>query len=194
MPSRRTTEMRPSSTATSCIRGRSRSTSAPTVAPTSWCSTAATTACCAPSTATAANAIGSLAAGNEMWAFMPPEFYSNIKRLRDNTIPISFTGSPPPPPARSRSLRHGRPDHGLPDTDWQIVFAACAAAAGSLYAFDVTDMVTTPGSASCCGRSAARTRATTPAAPRFDGIGQTWSAPQNLKTNGYVMPACRSPC
>ena len=56
--------------------------------PRSWCSTAATTACCAPSTATAeptAQPIAGIAAGDEMWAFMAPEFYPHIKRLRDNT-------------------------------------------------------------------------------------------------------------
>jgi type IV pilus assembly protein PilY1 len=48
------------------------------------------------------NAIGSYPAGAELWSFMPPEFYPNIKRLRDNTITISYPNNnldtPPPQP------------------------------------------------------------------------------------------------
>ncbi|HYR05921.1 MAG TPA: hypothetical protein VEP71_04490, partial [Gallionella sp.] len=32
-------------------------------------------------------------AGSELWSFLAPEFYGSIKRLRDNTTPISFKGS-----------------------------------------------------------------------------------------------------
>ena len=35
-------------------------------------------------------AIGSVAAGGELWGFVPPEFYGNFKRLRDNTQQINF--------------------------------------------------------------------------------------------------------
>ena len=38
--------------------------------------------------------IGSVTAGKEMWAFTPPEFYPQIKRLRDNNTQISFKGNP----------------------------------------------------------------------------------------------------
>jgi hypothetical protein len=36
------------------------------------------------------DAIGSVSAGEELWSFMPPEFYGNIKRLYENTVQINF--------------------------------------------------------------------------------------------------------
>ena len=38
--------------------------------------------------------IGSVTAGKEIWSFVPPEFFGNIKRLRDNNTQISFKGNP----------------------------------------------------------------------------------------------------
>ena len=37
--------------------------------------------------------IGGVTAGVEMWAFMPPEFYPHIKRLRDNNIEVDTFGN-----------------------------------------------------------------------------------------------------
>ena len=53
-------------------------------APRSWCSTAAMTVCCAPSTATGHSRIGSVAAGDELWSFMPPEFYTHQAAARQH--------------------------------------------------------------------------------------------------------------
>ena len=40
-----------------------------------------------------AQPIAGIAAGDEMWAFMAPEFFPHIKRLRDNLVPINFFGN-----------------------------------------------------------------------------------------------------
>ena len=37
--------------------------------------------------------VGSAGPGQELWAFIPPEFYPNIKLLRDDTTQISFYGN-----------------------------------------------------------------------------------------------------
>ena len=37
--------------------------------------------------------IGSATPGSELWAFMPPEFYPYIKRIRDNNTQVSFPGN-----------------------------------------------------------------------------------------------------
>ena len=50
-----------------------------------------------------------------------PEFYTQIKRLRDNSTPINFTGSPAPPPApRAQALWLRRTDHGLPGREQRL--------------------------------------------------------------------------
>ena len=38
--------------------------------------------------------IGSVTAGKELWAFTPPEFHAQVKRLRDNSTQINFQGNP----------------------------------------------------------------------------------------------------
>jgi type IV pilus assembly protein PilY1 len=135
-----------------------------------------------------ANAIGSFAAGDEMWAFMAPEFYGKIKRLRDNDVPISFTGSPPPPPDREPKV-YGF-DGALAayqDASNKWVYASMRRGGRVLYAFDVTAMASTPGTATLKWKRGCPNQADdTDCSSGFDGIGQTWSAPQVLKTNGYT--------
>jgi hypothetical protein len=68
-----------------------------------------------------ATAIASKAAGSELWSFVAPEFYTQIKRLRDNSTPINFTDRP-------RRLRFVLPNpmvstdhHGLPGREQCLV-------------------------------------------------------------------------
>lgn len=134
-----------------------------------------------------ANDVGTFGAGNELWSFVAPEFYGNIKRLRDNTIPISFTGSPAPPPDReSKPYGFDGPIAAYTDASNKWIFASMRRGGRVLYSFDVTNMISTPGSATLkwkigCPNQGDDTGCTS----GFDGMGQTWSTPMNLKTNGY---------
>lgn len=129
--------------------------------------------------------IGTTPAGNELWAFVAPEFYSKIKRIRDNTTTISFpghtTGTPTPSPK----------DYGVdgPVVAYQDTSAASATIFASmrrggrvLYAFDVT----TPASPTIkwkigCPNASNDTGCTS----GFNDIGQTWSSPRVVKAAGY---------
>lgn len=132
--------------------------------------------------------IGTIAAGGELWAFMPPEFYGQIKRLRDNTIPVSYptsaAGSLPKP-------------YGLdgPITSFQglvggsnkaFIYASMRRGGRSIYSFDVTNSVSAPTSPTLkwkigCPNAGNDTDCTT----GMSGIGQTWSAPKSLAVAGY---------
>lgn len=127
--------------------------------------------------------IGTTTAGSELWSFVAPEFYSKIKRIRDNTTTISFpghtTGTPTPLPK----------DYGMDGTvaayktasnAW--IYATMRRGGRAVYAFDVT----TPASPSLkwkigCPNASNDTGCTT----GFTGLGQTWSAPKILKAAGY---------
>ena len=129
--------------------------------------------------------IGTTSAGSELWSFVAPEFYSKIKRIRDNTTTISFaghtTGTPTPLPK----------DYGMDGTvsayktasnAW--IYATMRRGGRALYAFDVT----IPASPSLkwkigCPNVGNDTGCT----PSFTGLGQTWSAPNVLKATGYGL-------
>ncbi len=128
--------------------------------------------------------IGTTAAGGELWSFVAPEFYSKIKRIRDNTTTISFpghtTGTPTPTPK----------DYGVDgavtaykDTSHTWIYATMRRGGRAIYAFDVT----TPGTPSLkwkigCPNAANDTGCTS----GFTELGQTWSAPKVLRANGYT--------
>ena len=140
-------------------------------------------------------AIGSFAAGNELWSFIAPEFYGDIKRLRDNTISISFTGSPPPPPAREpKTYGFDGPIASYQDASNKWIFPAMRRGGRFLYAFDVTDMATSPGSATLKWKKGCPNQGDdTDCSSGFSGIGQTWSAPELIKTNGYTSAGAPLP-
>ncbi|WP_374438766.1 pilus assembly protein [Pseudomonas panipatensis] len=128
-------------------------------------------------------AFGSFAAGSELWSFMPPEFYPNIKRLRDNNVTISFpghtTGNPTPQPkpygmdGSVSAVRQGT-------TSW--IYATMRRGGRALYAFDVT----TPGSPSLKWKLGCPDQGDdTGCSTGFSGIGQTWSTPVAVKSSGY---------
>lgn len=133
-------------------------------------------------------AIGSFAAGAEMWSFMPPEFYGRIKRLRDNDVPISFTGSPPAPPVREPKVYgFDGPLAGYQDASNRWIYASMRRGGRVLYAFDVSAMTSTPGTATLKWKLGCPNLANdTDCSTGFDGIGQTWSTPQVVKTDGYT--------
>jgi len=134
------------------------------------------------------NAVGTFGAGNELWSFVPPEFYGNIKRLRDNSIPISFTGSPPPPPDREpKPYGFDGPLQAYTDATRKWLFATMRRGGRVVYGFNVTNMISSPGSATLLWKIGCPNQDDdTGCTSGYDGIGQTWSTPQNIKTNGFV--------
>ncbi|MBS7663938.1 pilus assembly protein PilY [Pseudomonas lalucatii] len=130
---------------------------------------------------------GTVAAGGELWAFIPPEFYGNIKRLRDNTTTISYPGttavSPPPKPKAYGIDGPITAFRGaIGGVDKTFIYTGMRRGGRALYAFDVTN----PASPSLkwkkgCPNLANDTGCTT----GLSEIGQTWSSATVMKASGY---------
>ncbi len=129
-------------------------------------------------------AISSAAAGDELWSFVPPEFYGSLKRLYDNSTRINFpgllvtTGSVAPKPygmdGAVAAYRQGT------TTAW--LFASMRRGGRLIYAFDVSD----PAAPSLKWRKGCPNQDNdTGCDTGMDGIGQTWSAPKVVKSTGY---------
>ncbi|MES2424230.1 MAG: pilus assembly protein PilY, partial [Pseudomonadota bacterium] len=133
-------------------------------------------------------AIGSIPAGNEMWAFMPPEFHGKIKRIRDNTVGVSYPYTPP----------GGQPKpYGMdgPITAFQglvsgvskaFVYGTMRRGGRSIYAFDATTSLTAPTTPVLkwrigCPNAADDTGCTA----GLSGLGQTWSALKPMMASNY---------
>jgi type IV pilus assembly protein PilY1 len=127
-----------------------------------------------------------IAAGDEFWAFMPPEFYGDIERLRDNTDTIRFpdsgtsvgnTGNPKSYGIDGPLTIYDGPDD--PNIDW--LFAGMRRSARLLYAFDISNILTPEllwkkG----CPNLTDDTGCTVDTNPDYTNawrsVGQTWSA------------------
>jgi type IV pilus assembly protein PilY1 len=132
-------------------------------------------------------ASGSVDAGNEYWTFMPPEFFEDIKRIRDNDVKISFpgivVGAGDPTPAVKRYGMDGTvtaySDSGAGD-HW--IFATMRRGGRSVYAFDISDptspdlkwRIGCPNLDNDVGCTAGMTE-----------IGQTWSAAKVIQSSGF---------
>jgi type IV pilus assembly protein PilY1 len=121
-----------------------------------------------------------LAPGQELWSFMPPEFYSHLKRLYVNTENIYFTGTTVEG-ATAKPYGMDGPVTAFQGTigtaSKAYVFASMRRGGRALYAFDVTS----PSSpsllwkAGCAGASLTSTDCTTGSAnTAYSSIGQTW--------------------
>ena len=130
--------------------------------------------------------IGGLAPGMELWSFMPPEFYPYIKRIYENTTPISYMGmtefeSPPAPKSYGMDGAVSAFKNG--DETW--ILSTLRRGGRSVYAFDVTN----PASPAlkwkqgCTSQTDASTCTT-----GFTGIGQTWSTPKELRVPATTDP------
>ncbi|AJE20460.1 pilus assembly protein [Azotobacter chroococcum] len=124
--------------------------------------------------------IGGGAPGGELWSFMAPEFYTKIKRLRDNSIKIKFKG---------RTVLAGETvapkPYGVdgPITAYQEdsatwLYATLRRGGRALYAFDVT----TPQTPALKWRIGCDDSGCT---SRYGRLGQTWSSAKPFKTAGY---------
>lgn len=125
--------------------------------------------------------IGAVAAGGELWSFVAPEFFKNIKRIRDNTVQISFKGSAiagaqPKPYGFDGAITA----HQSASTAW--IFATMRRGGRALYSFDVS----TPASPSLKWKRGCPNAADdVGCSSGFDGMGQSWSAPKVIKSTGY---------
>ena len=129
----------------------------------------------------------SVAAGGEFWAFIPPEFYGNLKRLRDNTTTISYPGnttiSPAPQP---KAYGIDGPITAFKGTiagvDKTFIYAGMRRGGRALYAFDVTN----PASPSLKWKKGCPNLGNdTGCSTGLTGIGQTWSSAQVMTAAGY---------
>jgi type IV pilus assembly protein PilY1 len=127
-------------------------------------------------------AIDGIDPGDEMWAFVPPEFHDQFKRLRDNTTPIdsfgnNFTSPLPKPYGFDGAITAYRTSSSL----W--LFGTLRRGGRTVYAFDVSSINTDQTTPSLkwrigCPNMGDDTNCTT----NFDEIGQTWSAPKVIRT------------
>jgi type IV pilus assembly protein PilY1 len=123
------------------------------------------------------------APGQELWSFMPPEFYGNLKRLYVNTQQIYFAddnasndaGQAPKPYGMDGPVSSFQGTIG--STNKAYIFSAMRRGGRALYAFDVT----TPGSPSLlwkvgCGSSSLTSSdcTSTSGNSAYSSIGQTW--------------------
>jgi type IV pilus assembly protein PilY1 len=129
------------------------------------------------------DAIGTVAAGSEMWAFMPPEFYPYIKRIRDNTTQIDFPGNTATP----RSPK----DYGIDgpvaayrgsSNTW--LYTSMRRGGRVLYSFNVNN--SDPSDIKLKWKKGCPNLTNdTDCSTGFSGIGQTWSSSKTLVASGY---------
>lgn len=157
--------------------------------------------------------IESVSAGDELWAFMPPEFYEHIKRNRDNNIKVNYLGSfaaleleladakaadPYDPDAEAaaqaaldavKASRQPKP-YGMDgavtaymDDTSTWIFSGMRRGGRAYYAFDVSDPTASPSLKWRVG--CPEQDNDTGCDAGFTDIGQTWSSLQVLKSEGY---------
>lgn len=127
------------------------------------------------------------AAGSELWAFMPPEFYGSIQRLYQNSPAVDYKGGNITGAAPKDYGMDG-PITAYKDATHAWVYATMRRGGRALYAFDVT----TPGNPVLkwkkgCPNNFPDTGAVSDVdcTAGFSGMGQTWSSPKTLKAQGY---------
>ena len=136
--------------------------------------------------------IGSAVPGAELWGFLPPEFFGNIKRLRDNNVQISFPNVSSPSALPKPYGIDGAITAHVSGTDaW--VFAAMRRGGRALYSFNVP--TADPAAATLkwkvgCPQNfpTSGTVSDVGCTTGFSGIGQTWSAPKPFTAGGYGSP------
>ena len=135
--------------------------------------------------------IGSVTAGKEIWSFVPPEFFGNIKRLRDNNTQVSFKGNPttsPTPLPKPYGMDGAITIYGKDN-----LYVGMRRGGRVLYAFNVTDIVAdTPQAPRLLWKRGCPINLTgtgaadvTGCSAGYSGLGQTWSAAKIMKAAGY---------
>jgi type IV pilus assembly protein PilY1 len=135
-----------------------------------------------------ADAIGSIAAGSELWSFAPPEFLSKFSRLRANTQLITYLNTPATGTARK--------DYGIdgPITAYKgtmggstktVIYGTMRRGGRSIYAFDVSNSATTPTSPTFKWRIGCTADGDCSPGTHMSGIGQTWGGVKTFKHGNY---------
>ena len=132
---------------------------------------------------------GGVDAGGELWSFVPPEFFSQIKRIRDNTTQVDYLGNTTVTPAPlPKPYGMDGSVTGYKDASDYYIYAAMRRGGRVLYAFDVT----TPANPTLKWKKGCPNNFPTSGAVSdadctagFSGIGQTWSSPQVFTASGY---------
>jgi type IV pilus assembly protein PilY1 len=138
--------------------------------------------------------IGSVAAGAELWSFMPPEFYGHISRLRDNLQSIAYAGNPvvspaplPKPYGFDGPVTADVVD-GVGGHKW--IFATMRRGGRAVYAFDVTDLNSDTASPTLKWKIGCSTPIgdDSGCASGWENMGQTWSTPDVFRTAATGNP------
>ena len=130
--------------------------------------------------------VGGATPGGEIWSFMPPEFYGNIKRLYNNSpsivVPtVSVSGALP------KNYGMDGPVTANTDNSHVWIYAPMRRGGRALYAFDATSLsgITLKWKVGCPSNfPTSGTVSDTNCTSNFSGIGQTWSSAKTLKTAG----------
>ena len=125
------------------------------------------------------DAIGSVSAGGELWSFTPPEFLSKFSRLRENT-PLNYylntpaTGTQKKDYAIDGPITAYRGTVGVSTATKTFLYATMRRGGRSIYAFDVSNTLTTPTTPSLKWRIGCTADGT--CTTGMDGVGETWSS------------------
>lgn len=140
------------------------------------------------------NNIDGIAPGSEIWSFMAPEFYKNIKRVRDNNIKINFPGNgitshtPLPKPYGVDGAITAYKDAS---NAW--IYATMRRGGRVLYAFDVDidhpSEITMKWKRGCPNADNDTDCTNITGIGDFSGMGQTWSSPKAFTASGYATAA-----
>jgi len=133
----------------------------------------------------AGNSLAGVVPGGELWSFMAPEFYTQIQRLRNNSVAINFPGLNLPataPTPLPKPYGFDGPITAYKYSTGAWVYATMRRGGNALYAFDVTDATLgAPTLKWRIGCNSDGTGCTT----NFDRLGQTWSSAKPFLATGY---------
>ena len=129
--------------------------------------------------------IGSIKAGGELWGFIPSDFYSKLKRLRENKpvlkLPSTPAGIDPEPKTKDYFVDGSTGVYQLLNSDGTTntayLYLAMRRGGQLLYALDVS----TPTDPKYLWKISN-------ADADFTELGQTWSQPKVAKVKGYANP------
>jgi type IV pilus assembly protein PilY1 len=134
--------------------------------------------------------INGLAAGGEIWSFIPPEFYGNLKRLYDNNPQIriptaSISGALP------KNYGMDGPITANTGSSHVWVYAPMRRGGRALYGFDATSLsaIKLKWKIGCTSNfPPSGTVDDSNCTTGFSGIGQTWSSARTITTAGSTSP------
>ena len=126
---------------------------------------------------------GTVPPGQEIWSFVPPEFYPHINRLRENDTQIDF--DPGDPDRKPYGFDGAVTAYAERDTDPVWIFATMRRGGRAVYAFDVTRIDQNTPDVDLIwkiGCSSSNDASCTTGATK---MGQSWAAPKVLRATGF---------